>query len=203
VPAGHVVAHGSAQLGGFVGLFVVGIALRYLPMTTSRPRPGRPLRRFILGALLAGVAGGFAWALAPGPLAPLGPASGGALLAGAAAFLVFVIRQVSGKLRAPWARLVLASGLWLAGWAASTLALRTAAAGSGPGSFAEEERQLLMVLAIFGFALNAIYGFGLKLLSGFLGTPSPRPGAAEAVFWLHNLGVLALVLADAVPAVPG
>ncbi len=31
VQAGDVVAHGAAQLWGFIGLFVVGIALRYLP----------------------------------------------------------------------------------------------------------------------------------------------------------------------------
>jgi hypothetical protein len=56
-----------------------------------------------------------------------------------------------------------------------------------------------MELGIFGFALNAIYGFGQKLLSGIVGSPTPRGGAIAAAFWLHNLGVLAALVAYLLP----
>jgi hypothetical protein len=74
-----------------------------------------------------------------------------------------------------------------------TLALRCQAA-EGPGTYSESMRQLLMDLAIFGFALNAIYGFGQRLLSGIVGSSTPRTRAIEATFWLHNAGVALRVL---------
>jgi hypothetical protein len=199
VPPGHVVAHGAAQLWGFVALFVVGVALRYLPMVTAGPRPGRTFRYLLLAALLTGVVGGFAWSLLAGPAAWLGPLSGAALVAGAALFLGFLVRQVGGRLRPTWARLVLAAGAWLLAWAVVTLVLHLRAAGAGPGAFSEPERQLLMELAIFGFALNSIYGFGQRLLSGLVGSATPRGGLIEAAFGLHNGGVGLLLLAYAGP----
>jgi hypothetical protein len=54
-----------------------------------------------------------------------------------------------------------------------------------------------MELAVFGFALNAIYGFGQRLLSGIVGSGTPRAAAIEATFWFHNAGVLFLWLAHA------
>jgi hypothetical protein len=195
VPAGYVVAHGAAQLWGFIALFVVGIALRYLPMTTSGPRPGTLFCRLLLALFLVGVGGGFAWSLVPAQAAWIGPLSGAALVAGATLFLGFLFRQVAGRLRPTWARLVLALGLWLLAWAIVTLVLRIQAAGVGPGAYSEPARLLFMELAIFGFALNAIYGFGQRLLSGIVGSASPRRGAIEAAFWLHNAGALLVVLA--------
>jgi hypothetical protein len=200
VPAAHVVAHGAAQLWGFVALFVVGIALRYLPMAAGGPRAGLPFARLLLAALLTGVVGGFAWALAPGGLSWLGPLSGAALVAGAVLFLGFLLRQLAGKVRTTWGRLIVAAGAWIVLWAGLTLLLRGRAAGDGPGAYGEAMRQLLMELAIFGFALNAIYGFGQRLLSGIVGSGTPRPAAVEATFWLHNAGVILLSLADATRA---
>jgi NnrS protein len=72
--------------------------------------------------------------------------------------------------------------------------LRSRAAAEGPGAYAEPMRQLLMELAIFGFSLNAIYGFGSRLLSGIVGSGTPRGGTAEAAFWLHNAGVILLAV---------
>jgi hypothetical protein len=204
VSVADVVAHGETQLWGFIALFVMGIALRYLPMATSQPRAGRTLRWLILTTVLFGVIGGFLWAVAPGPWSWLGPASGAVLLLGAVVFAAFLLRQLGGRLRPTWTCLVLAAGAWLVAWAGITLGLRCAWAASGPGVFSESVRLVLMEVAIFGFALNAIYGFGLRLLSGFVGSGSPRPGAVKATFWLHNLGTLALVLAGSEwLAVPG
>jgi hypothetical protein len=193
-PADHVVAHGAAQLWGFIGLFVVGVALRFLPMGGGGPRAGLAFSRLLLAIFLIGVIGGFVWALVPGEVRWLGPLSGAALVLAAVLFLGFLLRQVGGKLRNTWARLVTAAGVWMVLWAAATLVLRSRAAAEGPGAYGEAMRQLLMELAIFGFALNSIYGFGQRLLSGIVGSASPRGGAVEATFWLHNAGVALLAL---------
>lgn len=197
VSAGHVVAHGAAQLWGFVGLFVVGVALRYLPMSSGGPRAGLVFSRLLLASFLAGVIGGFVWALAPAAIGWLGPVSGAALVLAAGGFLGFLLRQVGRNLRATWSRFIAAAGIWMVVWAAITFALRERASAVGPGDFGEAMRQLLMDLALFGFALNAIYGFGQKLLSGIVGSGTPRRGAIELTFWLHNAGVVLLVMAQA------
>ncbi|HEY7311478.1 MAG TPA: NnrS family protein [Gemmataceae bacterium] len=191
--ADSIVAHGSAQLWGFIGLFVVGITLRYLPMSRGRPRPGLVFSRWLLAAFLAGVIGGFIWALVPAEAGWLGPCSGAALLVAAVLFLGFLLRQLNSDMRPTWGRLILAAGIWMLVWAGATLVLRSRAAAEGPGVFGESMRQLLMELAIFGFALNAIYGFGQKLLSGIVGSGTPRSRAIEATFWLHNAGVVLLI----------
>jgi hypothetical protein len=194
ISSSDVVAHGAAQLWGFVGLFIVGIALRYLPMINSRPPPGRASCRLLLASLLGGVIGGFIWSMAPQKMPWLGPLSGAALELAAVLFLSFLFRQVGRKLRFTWARAVSAAGIWLFIWAGMTLVLRTHAAAEGPGTYSEPIRQMFMELAIFGFSMNAIYGFGQRLLAGIVGIATPRSSAIEATFWLHNAGVVLLGL---------
>jgi uncharacterized protein involved in response to NO len=194
-PAGHVVAHGAAQLWGFIALFVVGGALRYLPMGSGGPRAGLAFSRLLLAALLAGVLGGFVWALAPGAISWLGPLSGAALVLGAVLFLGFLLGQLAGKRRTTWARLIAAAGVWMVLWAGATLWLRSRESAAGPGAYGESMRQLLMELAVFSFALNAIYGFGQRLRSGIVGSASPCGAAVETTFYLHNAGVVLLNLA--------
>jgi hypothetical protein len=198
VPSAHVVAHGEAQLWGFVALFVVGIALSFLPSTTARPRPGRRLTGLILAGLVAGVIGGFAWSLGPRRWPWLGPASGAALVAASLEFLLVCSRLLAGKLREPWARFVLAAACWMVLWAFVDLVLRCRFRLVGPGDYPDGVRRLLMDLAIFGFTLNAIYGFGQRLLPGLLGGGAPGRSTLAAAFGLHNGGVLALALSHLV-----
>jgi uncharacterized protein involved in response to NO len=194
IPAAQVVAHGEAQLWGFIAPFIVGVAASFLPRTTARPRPRRALLGLLLGTLLAGVLGGFAWSLAARRWPWLGPATGVAHLAAALGFLALIAQQLTGKLRASWARFILAAAVWMVVWAIADLAIRGRAGSAGPGAYSESARRLLMELALFGFALNAVYGFGQRLLPGMLGGGAPRPGAIEATFGLHNAGVLALAM---------
>src|SRR5262249_40143137 len=141
-----------------------------------------------------GVVGGFLWALVPQHVNWLGPFSGAALVLAAVLFLAFLLGQLRRHGRTTWGRLIAAAGIWMLVWAGVTLVLRCRAPAEGPGAYGESMRQLLMDLAIFGFALNAIYGFGQRLLSGIVGSGTPRAGAIEATFWLHNAGVALLLL---------
>lgn len=192
VPDRFVVAHGEAQLWGFIVPFVMGIALRYLPTATGR-RAVSPLAvRALLAALFAGVAGSFLGSLAPSAFPWLPLASGVLHSMVAAGFLTIVTVQVAGKLRLTWARLVLTSAGWLLGWATLMLALRVRLAAADAPLYSERARLLLLQFAVFGFAMNAIYGFGLRLLPGFVGAGSPRSTPIELTFWLHNAGSLSL-----------
>jgi hypothetical protein len=186
-----VVAHGEAQLWGFVGLFILGVALRWLPMAVGRT-PWPAAGWLILAALLLGVGGGFAWSLDPVRWPWLGPASAGGLVAGAVGYAVVAVRLVGRSAAAGWARFVLTAAVWLVVWAAAVAYLRWVHALAGPGVFAERTRLLLIELGVFGVALNSVYGFGLRLLPGILGGTLAR-GPAEAGFWVHNAALLALV----------
>lgn len=189
----QVIAHGSAQLWGFVAPFIVGIALRYLVLASGRPSPPAAVRRSVLAALSLGVVSGFAWAQAPERLPVLAAVSGLAFLSGGVVYLILVLRCVAHLLRHNWARFVLASAVSLCVWGGVTLFLQTRAGAAGPGVFSGTERQVLMDLPLLGLALGSVYGFGRKLLPGLLSVPKPRAGAFEAAFWLHNGGLVLLL----------
>jgi len=80
-------------------------------------------------------------------------------------------------------------------WAIAELVLRSYFRDTGPDHFRQGDRQLLMELALFGFALNAIYGFGQRLLPGMTGTRTPNWQAIRIGVAVHNAGVLARGLA--------
>lgn len=194
ISASQVVAHGQTQLWGFIAPFIMGIAVTFLPRTTASPRPRRGWLNLLLGTLLAGVVSGFAWSLLAGHPPWLGLAGSAAQLVAASGFLVLILRQLRGKLANSWARFILAAASWMVAWAVADLAFRALAGSSGPGAYSDAARRLLMELAIFGFAMNAVYGFGQKLLPGMLGGGAPKPLAIAATFRLHNLGALSLAV---------
>lgn len=194
ISANSVVAHGEAQFWGFIAPFIIGIASGFLPKTTASPRPSRLLLATLLATLLLTVLGGFAWSMAPARLNRLGYLSGIAALLTAMGYALMVSGQVGGKWRTPWARFVIASVFWMAYWASATFSFRGQALAAGPGAYSESARNLLLEMALFGFALNAVYGFGLRLLPGMLGKGAPKQPAVEKTFALHNMGVLALAL---------
>jgi len=195
VSPGMVVAHGATQLWGFVALFVVGIALRYLPSVTGRTRSGYLLRHGLLLMFWLGVLGGFVWALFPSALPWMGVASGVAFTIAASYYMAFVVRQLAFLPLPLWGWPVLASAMWMLLWAIAELALRSYFRHDGPDHFRQSDRQLLMELALFGFALNAIYGFGQRLLPGMTGTRTPTWQAIRVGVAVHNAGVLARGLA--------
>lgn len=194
VPAAHIVAHGEAQLWALAAIFVIGIALRYLPTVTSQPFPGVAARGFVLTCLCAGVVGGFVWSLAPADAAVLGPLSGALLIAGSWTYAVLVLGWLRTKLDQTWARFVLAAAGWEVLWACWTLFLRTRAAAAGPLAYEPSERQIGMDLALLGVVLGSVFGFGTKLLPGFLGMPRVRPALHSSAFWLHQTGMVVLLI---------
>lgn len=196
VAAAHIVAHGEAQLWGFIGLFIAGISLRTVLIDAVRSRTGQYTCIGLFALTLLSLAAGFAWSLAPAALLGVGLASTIALLGISLVFWCVQIRLLWPKWRATWARAVMISGWWLTIWAAATCLLRWQAGSAGPDTFSNSARLLLIELAVFGFAMNSIYGFGQILLPGFLRTGRTRPWAIEAAFWLHNFGVAMIVVSS-------
>jgi hypothetical protein len=104
------------------------------------------------------------------------------------------------KWTATWARALLVSGFWLTAWAGLTVWFRYGAGHAGPGSYSDPKRLLLIEMAVFGFAMNSIYGFGQMLLPGLLRIGSTRGWAIEAAHWLHNTGAIIMGLATGLGA---
>lgn len=195
VPAAYVIAHGEAQLWGFVVLFVLGISLRTVLQGAARHPLGAWAYRSLLILGLVGVSGGMLWSLAPKSTWSIGLISSAALILLSVGTWSLQILLLRSKWSATWARAVLVSGAWLTAWAVLTAWLRWNAGEQGPDVYSSSQRLLLIELAVFGFAMNSIYGFGQMLLPGLLRIGSTRDWALELAHWLHNAGTILVCLA--------
>jgi hypothetical protein len=195
VPAAHIVAHGEAQLWGFIVLFIMGISLRTVLQGIARHRLGPWYCHSLLMLGLLGVIGSFLWFVMPSEWPTLGIASAGALCLMAAGYSMLQFVMLRRKWPATWARAVLVSGLWLVAWGVIIICLRLSAGAAGPGAYSSSQRLLLIQLAVFGFAMNSIYGFGQMLLPGILRIGSTSVWAIEAGHWVHNIGAAVVMLA--------
>lgn len=194
-PAAYVIAHGEAQLWGFIVLVVMGVSLRTVMQGAARRRFGKWICHGLLLLGIVGVIGGVLWSVYPGRFAWLSVASGGAFCLMALGLWLLQIELLRSKWRGTWARAVMTSGLWLLAWAVVTVWLRWNADASGPGIYSSSQRQLIIAMAVFGFTMNSIYGFGQMLLPGLLRIGSTRDWAIELSHWLHNAGTIVVCLA--------
>lgn len=190
----QIIAHGEAQLWGFVALLVIGISLRTALQGALRQPLGIWICRGLLALGLVGVGGSVLWSLFPARLASLGILSAAALGLMSLGLFGMQIVLLRPKWRATWARAILASGLWLSVWAAATALFRWNAGVAGPGAYSSGQRMLLIELAVFGFAMNSIYGFGQMLLPGLLRIGKVRDREVELAHWVHNAGAALLCL---------
>ena len=93
-----VAAHGQAQLSGFVGLFVMGVSIHFMPRLASVAGPPLPLQRLILAATSIGLAGRLA---APLVGDPMRVAAAALWAAGVGAYVAVMLRAgMRGRLRA-------------------------------------------------------------------------------------------------------
>jgi hypothetical protein len=90
------------------------------------------------------------------------------LLLMALLYLAMQLSVLHANWSTTWARAAVASGLWLVVWAGVTVYLRWLAGEGGRGAYSTSQRLLLIELAVFGFAMNSIYGFGQMLLPGLV-----------------------------------
>src|SRR5256885_1998912 len=100
---GLIQTHGDAQLFGWAGLFIIGIATHSLPHMLQRPAPPAWLARSIFGLILCGLTLGlFAQPLAAmGVLAPLFPAAMALQWLGVSLFAGYLLKTIRWP-REPW-----------------------------------------------------------------------------------------------------
>ncbi|MBX3023952.1 NnrS family protein [bacterium] len=180
------VAHAHAQVFGFAALFIMGVAYHALPRMVAAPL-ARP--RLVDASYWLQSGGVLAIALAAFVDAPLGPAihvaGAAALLLAAIAFSIVVARTLGSGTPTreriePWLR---AGCVWLI--VASLLAL--AVACGHPALL-----PALWDAALYGFAASWIFGFGLRMLPGFLQLRAAA-GGRRAVALAYQAAVLAWV----------
>jgi hypothetical protein len=195
--AAQVIAHGEAQLWGFVVLFVVGVSLRTVLLDAVRRPWGTWVSNALLALALVGICGGLAWSLAPGRLPWAGSLGAAALCAFSVGLSALQWKILATKWRVVSSQAVLASGLWLTAWALLTLWLRSHAGERGPSAYTDAQRMLLIQFGVFGFAMNSIYGFGQMLLPGLLRLGKVSNRATTGAIAMHNAATLLLCLATA------
>jgi hypothetical protein len=210
VPIDHRQIHGHTQVLGFAALFLMGIAFHALPriLGVAGLRPGRAVRvsfwLMLSGILLRNLGQPFGFQ----PWGRLLSLSSGILELAAglifARFVFAVLRQappgkyakrdamhlfVAGGTVCFVVALVLsaAQGIWLGGHVDTVL----------PASLNES----FYFVALYGFLLAWIYGFGHRIVGLFLGVGAPVRGTAGAAFAAQIFGV-ALALVSWMPGIP-
>lgn len=186
-------AHGHAQIFGWVGLFVMGVAFHAVPrfkMVTLRPvRAVKACFALMVASVgLRVVAQSFAvtvW----GGVAVL---CSGLLELAAIGLFVWLIGRVvvsSTQPREFYEKFIWASVGWLAVLGAWNFALTVQMVAHQYTVVPALADTLFVHAALFGFVANMIFGFSLRVLPHFLGLREAKVWAANAAFALWNAAI--------------
>jgi uncharacterized protein involved in response to NO len=197
VSGASVHVHGLAQLWGWMALFIFAVGSHLLRQNTPRPAPfwlERLAALAILLALLAFFVG--LWQPIHQRFPHLDVLASALLVVAAMSFGVSVVMSLGGPRQAPqrWHWFVLVAVGWLGAWTVVDLIFRLRYADAPV--LPDAARQVLILLPVLGFATNAIYGFGIRLIPGLLNVGRLRPRGFTAGLVLHNLGLGLLLLGN-------
>jgi hypothetical protein len=189
-------AHGNAQLFGWTGLFVIGVAFHSLPRILQRPGPPPVLARATFALVFSGLALGLvAQPLAAGGRVPLlFPVAMALQAVGVSLFAAYVLK-IAGRPRQPSHGFIVVGTLWFWMGALARFGLSVAAmaeAGAMPPASANAAYLHAMT---WGFLLCYVLGYSLRLLPVFVGLPSGRTSLAWAGLLLLTAGTGAEALA--------
>ncbi len=198
--------HGSSQLVGWLGLYIMGFFYFILPRLKSTSLVGRGWANLSFYLVLAGLivrAFFYYWEASPTPTYPLVAAA--LDTAAALIFLTVCLRTLATSTEPKGIQdnfllagmvwflvsgvvyIVLASDLRLGLFEATDPLLQGAIP---PYLFSAWVHLLLM-----GFVFNFIFGISSKTLPSFLDTPPVREGVVRAFFYLFNLALIGYVVA--------
>jgi hypothetical protein len=186
-------AHGAAQLEGWAGLFVAGMALRLLPRFAGR----RPLKARINLLLFALLFSGVVIRTIAQSAAGDGPSAAGVLAgqvlwgAGALALgMTVLVTLARGRKRnEPWAVFAFAGAAWWLIWGATSLVAGARAANNDayiPTTFDNAMAWMVMLGAIGNF----IWGVQSRSVPIFFGRKVPKLRQVIVPAVLLNAGVL-------------
>jgi hypothetical protein len=195
LPGLSVHLHGLGQLWGWLALFVFAVGAHLLRQSTKRPAAAwldyAAVTAVAVGLLL--FCGGLSETIR-GAFRHINVIASAFLFCGAGCFAMSTGWSLWGRGKKPqlWYGFVLATVGWLLVWAVADLLLRMQFVGQPIISAAG--RDLLIVLPVLGFAANAIYGFGIRLIPGLLNITRLRPWYFAAALVLHNAGLCAFLV---------
>jgi len=202
-------AHGYAQMFGWVGLFIMGIAYHTVPRFFLRPLR-RP--RLVLPSL-ALTAAGLVLRFVAQPFAAQHPAAAaglvGSALLGLGGMTLFAwamadtLRHGSDRLGSPAGTLYLAVGFaWLWVGQAVTLGLMLALAWTGQDAIPAAADAPYLRLVLSGAIVTTILGYTLRTVPHMLGLRPPSARIMRAILAAYTLAVLAQITADGGLAAP-
>lgn len=183
-------AHGHAQIFGWVGLFILGVAYHVLPRLKATELQARPLAIASFWLFLAGIT----LRMVAQPLAE-SPSFAGIVVLSAlaellgAAFFVYVVARTLASNRSTadfWDKYVVASAVWLLVSAVATVALSLATAARGQAIIPAALDVPYLHVSLMGFVAMMIFGISLRTIPVFMGLRAPDPRLANAVFWALN-----------------
>jgi len=182
--------HGHAQIFGWVGLFVMGVAFHAVPRFKMVALPSLRAANVCLGLMVAGIvvrtfAQPFVWRWALLVSGVMELASVGIFV-----WMLATIARRSKQNREFYEKFIGASIGWfavLAVWNMYAVALMFWR--RVPGIPPVLDAWMIQV-GLFGFISNMIFAFALRVLPHFLGLRDTKVWAANAAFWLWNAAIL-------------
>lgn len=186
-------AHGHAQIFGWVGLFIMGVAYHVLPRLKATELKGKPLAIASFWLVL----GGIVLRLAAQPLATNEPFAAVVVLSAllelvGASFFVYVSLATfaaGAQARDFYDKYIMASASWFWVLAASTLAISVYTAFEGTDVIPSSVDGAYLHIGLMGFVAMMIFGFTLRTVPLFLGLKAPNKKAFDLIFWPLNLAV--------------
>jgi uncharacterized protein involved in response to NO len=187
-----VQAHGHLQVLGWVGCFVIGMALRLVPRFAGRPLSFAPLTPVILALILAALLGRAVaqpWLDKPGMHGLLGAAAL-AELAGALLFAATIVPTLAPAIRTlPVAPLFLLGALGMVAEAALGALWLSALTPELPIVTPDRDSALLGI-QFYAFLLPFVLGVSLRSLPTFFKHRAPRAGELWLIAGLLAVGSL-------------
>lgn len=197
--------HGSSQLVGWVGLYIMGFFYFILPRLKGTTLVGRRWANLSFYLVLAGLIVRALFYNLETSNTPLYPLIAGLLDTVAAALFLGVCFKTLRQSTEPKGiqdNFLLAGMIWflVSGIIYSILNLQLYL-----GSFPSENSLIAgsvppylfsawVHLFLMGFVFNFIFGISSKTISSFLDTPPVREGVVRKFFWLFNLSLIGYVI---------
>jgi hypothetical protein len=185
--------HGHAQIFGWVGLFIMGVAFHAVPRMKMQPlrhvRAANSCLWLMLGGVLLRV---FAQPLARHSIGAAALLISGMAELAAVGLFVWLLGGAVARSKQPresYEKFIWASVVWfavLAVWNFWIVLQMSLKRSTGIPALADA---LWIHVAFFGFIANMIFGFSLRVLPHFLGLRDPKTWAANVAFVSWNAAI--------------
>ena len=185
--------HGHAQIFGWVGLFIMGVAFHAVPRIRMQPlRPAGAAKWCFVLMLVGVLVRVIAQPLARHPVGAMALLISGAMELAAIGLFVWLLGGSMARSQQKHEfheKFIWASVAWFAVlgvwnfWIVSQMFLKRSV---GIPALADA---LWIHVAFFGFIANMIFGFSLRVLPHFLGSRDTKPWAANVAFVSWNAAI--------------